>query len=127
MTPSRPLCRFLVLLALFACGVQAADGAREAARTKAATGPTSGPGRTAIASAHWLATEAGHEIIAAGGNALDAAAAAAMALAVVEPASAGIGGGASFPLHRASDGKDDVLDARAAAPAAASPDWYRDD
>jgi gamma-glutamyltranspeptidase/glutathione hydrolase len=86
-----------------------------------------GPGKAAIASAHYLATTAGHEILAAGGNAFDAAVAVSMALAVVEPASSGIGGGAFFLLHRTSDGKDVFVDARETAPGAVARDWYVDD
>ena len=62
------------------------------------------PGKAAIASAHYLATEAGHEVLAKGGNAFDAAIAVSSVLAVVEQTSSGIGGGAFWVLHRASDG-----------------------
>lgn len=94
---------------------------------EAAPETAAGPGRAGIASAHHLATEAGHEVLAAGGNAFDAAVAVAMALAVVEPASSGIGGGAFFLLRRASDGREVFVDARETAPAAVSLDWYLDD
>jgi len=52
------------------------------------------PGKSAIASAHFLATAAGHEILAKGGNAFDAAIAVSSVLSVVEQSSTGIGGGA---------------------------------
>ena len=84
------------------------------------------PGKAAIASAHFLATEAGHEILAQGGNAFDAAVAVSAVLAVVEPTSSGIGGGAFWLLHRASDGFEVMLDGREKAPAAAHRDMYLD-
>src|SRR5687768_10737525 len=84
------------------------------------------PGKAAIASAHALATEAGHEILAAGGNAFDAAVAVAAALAVVEPSGSGIAGGGFILLHRASDGLNTMIDAREKAPAAATRDMYLD-
>jgi len=84
------------------------------------------PGQAAIASAHYLATEAGHEILARGGNAFDAAIAVSAALAVVEPTSSGIGGGGFWLIHRAEDGFETMIDAREQAPAAAHKDMYLD-
>ena len=84
------------------------------------------PGKAAIASAHYLATEAGHEILAQGGNAFDAAIAVSAALAVVEPTSSGIGGGGFWLIHRAEDGFETMVDAREQAPAAAYKDMYLD-
>jgi gamma-glutamyltranspeptidase/glutathione hydrolase len=85
-----------------------------------------GPGKAAIASAHYLATEAGHEILEKGGNAFDAAVAVSAALAVVEPTSTGLGGGAFWLLHRASDDFEVMIDSREQAPAAAYKDMYLD-
>jgi gamma-glutamyltranspeptidase/glutathione hydrolase len=82
--------------------------------------------RAAIASAHPLATAAGHEILHEGGNAFDAAVAVAAALAVVEPYSSGLGGGGFFLLHRASDGYEVMLDARETAPGRAGRVMYLD-
>jgi gamma-glutamyltranspeptidase/glutathione hydrolase len=77
----------------------------------------------AIASAHPLATEAGFEVLAAGGNACDAAVAVSAALAVVEPVSSGIGGGA-FYLIRRRGGEALFVDAREKAPQSATRDMY---
>ncbi len=84
------------------------------------------PHKGAIASAHPLASAAGQEMLAHGGNAFDAAIAVSAALAVVEPTSSGIGGGGFYLIHRASDGLDTMVDAREKAPAAASRDMYLD-
>jgi len=85
------------------------------------------PGKAAVASAHYMASEAGHEILAQGGNAFDAAIAVSAALAVVEPTSSGIGGGAFWLIHRAEDGFETMIDAREQAPAAAHKDMYLDE
>ena len=96
--------------------------AAETASRSVATHP---PG-AAIASAHSLSTQAGLDIIRAGGNAFDAAIAVSSTLAVVEPISSGIGGGGFFLLHDASSGRDVFVDARETAPAAATPAAYLD-
>ncbi|WP_460823005.1 gamma-glutamyltransferase [Lysobacter olei] len=87
--------------------------------------PVTPPG-TAIASAHTLSTDAGMEIIRAGGNAFDAAIAVSATLSVVEPISSGIGGGGFFLLHDARTGRDVFVDARETAPASATPEAYLD-
>ncbi|MBA1445549.1 MAG: gamma-glutamyltransferase [Gammaproteobacteria bacterium] len=85
------------------------------------------PSAAAIASAHPLATEAGHRILDAGGNAFDAAVAVSAVLAVVEPYSSGIGGGGFWLLHRARDGFEVMVDGRERAPLAAHRDLYLDE
>jgi gamma-glutamyltranspeptidase/glutathione hydrolase len=85
------------------------------------------PPQAAVATAHPLATEAGLEILAAGGNAFDAAVAVSATLAVVEPYSSGIGGGGFWLLHRAADGQQVMVDGREKAPLAASRTMYQDD
>ena len=78
----------------------------------------------AVAAANPLATQAGYEILRAGGSAVDAAIAVQMVLGVVEPQSSGIGGG-GFLLH--FDGKKtQAFDGREAAPGAAKPDLFLD-
>lgn len=84
------------------------------------------PARAAIASAHPLATEAGYKILQQGGNAFDAAVTVAAVLGVVEPYSAGLGGGGFWLLHRAADGKQIMVDARETAPAAVTLAMYLD-
>ena len=103
-------------LFVLAAEAQAADRPDERVSDK--------PGHAAIASAHTLATQAGFEVLAQGGNAFDAAVAVAAMLSVVEPQSSGIGGGGMFLLHRASDGKDIFVDARETAPAAVDAKDY---
>jgi gamma-glutamyltranspeptidase/glutathione hydrolase len=84
------------------------------------------PPQVAVASAHPLATKAGMEVLAEGGNAVDAAIAVSAALSVVEPYSSGIGGGGLWLLHRSSDGFDTMVDGREYAPGAATADMYQD-
>ena len=97
-----------------------------AAVAQAQSGLAAKPAAAAIASAHPLATAAGLEILAAGGNAFDAAVAVSAALAVVEPYSSGLGGGGFWLLHRAADGFEVMVDGRERAPLAAHRDLYLD-
>jgi gamma-glutamyltranspeptidase/glutathione hydrolase len=76
-----------------------------------------------VVSSSAYAAEAGARILEDGGNAVDAAVATAFALAVTQPFSAGLGGGA-FLLIRLPDGEVVALDAREQAPAAATRDMY---
>jgi gamma-glutamyltranspeptidase/glutathione hydrolase len=82
------------------------------------------PGHAAIASANFLATNAGFEVLAKGGNAFDAAVAVASTLSVVEPESSGIGGGFMATMHVVKSNRDVFLDARETAPAAVNPKDY---
>ena len=78
--------------------------------------------RQAVAAANPLATDAGHQILRAGGSALDAAIAVQLVLGLVEPQSSGIGGGA-FLMH--FDGQRvQAFDGRETAPAGATSDQF---
>ena len=78
----------------------------------------------AIATSHPLASEAGAEVLRSGGNAIDAAVAAAFALTVVEPQSSGIGGGGFAVVWLARERRAEVLDFREVAPAAATAEMF---
>jgi gamma-glutamyltranspeptidase/glutathione hydrolase len=79
--------------------------------------------RGAVVSAHPLASLAGLQILQKGGNAVDAAIATQLALAVVYPNAGNIGGG-GFMVAQLKDGKQVALDYREKAPALAHRDMY---
>ncbi|KTD44240.1 gamma-glutamyltransferase [Legionella parisiensis] len=78
----------------------------------------------AVASGNPLATNAGLEILASGGNAFDAAVAVSAVLAVVEPYHSGLGGGGFWLLHQENQHKNIFIDGREIAPLAAKKDMY---
>ncbi len=78
-----------------------------------------------VVSSQRFASEAGLEILQAGGNAVDAAVAVGYAEAVVNPCCGNIGGGGFITLHLA-DGRDRFLNFRETAPAAATPAMFLD-
>jgi gamma-glutamyltranspeptidase/glutathione hydrolase len=79
-----------------------------------------------VVSAHPLATQAGLLMLEQGGNAVDAAVATAFAISVVEPFSAGIGGGGFLLYWDANADEMKALDFRERAPLQATRDLYRD-
>lgn len=109
--PSPPL---LALLAALLAGLPAAAASLPAAHGEGG----------AVASDEVEATQAGLEILRDGGNAVDAAVATALALAVVHPEAGNLGGG-GFAVVKLGD-RLDSLDFRETAPAAASPEMFLD-
>lgn len=81
--------------------------------------------RDAVAADHLEGSKAGAEVLAAGGNAADAAAATMLALGVVNPASSGLGGGGFALFYSAEDGSVTFLDFRERAPEAARPAMFQ--
>ena len=97
-----------------------------AAHADSFRGDAHAPQQAAVATPHPAATVAGLETLANGGNAFDAAAAIAAALAVAEPYGSGLGGGGFFLLRQAgAQPTYRFLDARERAPKAAYADMYR--
>jgi gamma-glutamyltranspeptidase / glutathione hydrolase len=78
-----------------------------------------------VVSAHPLASQVGILVMKEGGNAVDAAIATQLALAVVYPGAGNLGGG-GFMVARLHNGKTLALDYRETAPSAASRDMYLD-
>jgi gamma-glutamyltranspeptidase/glutathione hydrolase len=79
-----------------------------------------------VVSEHWLASEAGRDVLAAGGNAVDAAIATGFALAVTHPSAGNIGGG-GFMVIRFPDGTTTAIDFREKAPLAADSVMWLDE
>jgi gamma-glutamyltranspeptidase / glutathione hydrolase len=117
----------LLLAAAFAWATPAlghdrGDAHDDGAGLPSSTGKAFRKGVVAVANPH--GAEAGAKVLEAGGNAIDAAVAIAYALNVVEPQSAGIGGGGFMLIHHAKSGKTFAIDSRERAPAGAMPDMF---
>ena len=106
----------VALSVLVVCGAVAAPAPVQVAESR----------RGMIVTQQALATEAGVEVLRAGGNAVDAAVAAAFALAVVHPQAGNLGGGGFLMFVRARDSLATCIDFRETAPARAHRDVYLD-
>ncbi|MGY1623864.1 gamma-glutamyltransferase [Geodermatophilus sp. SYSU D00965] len=122
--PRRPTT--LLALPCLAAGVLVGSGPAAAAPVPERAPLAIGTGG-AVATVDPDATRVGLEVLAAGGNAADAAVAAAAALGVTEPYSAGVGGGGFFLYYDAASGTVSSIDGRETAPAAMGPDAFLDD
>jgi gamma-glutamyltranspeptidase len=82
--------------------------------------------RGAVAANHPLAAQAGLLALRAGGNAIDAAVATAVTLAVVEPMMSGLGGDGFYHVYEQATGRAVVFNGSGPAPSAATPERYAD-
>ena len=81
-----------------------------------------------VTSPHYLASQAGLDILRRGGTAIDAAVAVAFAMGTVESYYSGLGGGGFMTIRFAETGETTFIDFREVAPAAATPDtWPKDE
>lgn len=94
-------------------------------RATAAPAPSSGA-NGAVATGHYLATEAGMDVLRSGGNAIDAAVAAALALSVVQQRLSGIGGDGVALIYSASRREVTAVNFLGRAPLAATPAAFGD-
>jgi gamma-glutamyltranspeptidase/glutathione hydrolase len=120
----RPVRALLTVLLLILCLVAAtvpAQAGRKPVKRPVATG-TGG----AIATVDLDASAAGLEVLRHGGNAVDAAVAAAATLGVTEAYSAGVGGGGFMVVHLAKERRVVTIDGRETAPAAFREDSFID-
>lgn len=117
----------LVLSTAIASAQQASDTVAPEKATDVATARRVESKSFMVAAANPLAAEAGRDVIAAGGNAIDAMVAVQTVLGLVEPQSSGLGGGAFLVYYNAKTGKLTTLDGRETAPMEATPKLFLDD
>ncbi|MGP4725797.1 gamma-glutamyltransferase [Agrobacterium deltaense] len=126
----RFLCEAVVAL-MFSTAIASAQQASDAVAPERATGLATAKRVQSknfmVAAANPLATKAGRDVIAAGGNAIDAMVAVQTVLGLVEPQSSGLGGGAFLVYYHAKSGRLTTLDGRETAPMDATPKLFLDD
>lgn len=83
--------------------------------------------RGMVATSHFLASQVAHDVLADGGNAVDAAVTAGFALAVTQPRSGNIGGGGFMLISDEDSGEVIAIDYRETAPAAATETMFQDE
>jgi gamma-glutamyltranspeptidase/glutathione hydrolase len=121
----RPSKLVRIALALAAAGLAACTSSAPRPASPAAPLAANQSAGGMVVSASALASQAGADVLAAGGNAVDAAIATGLALAVTYPTAGNIGGG-GFMVIRFPDGRATTIDFREKAPAAARPDMFVD-
>lgn len=114
---NKPIFTLIVALLFFSCNSSTNNNLNQS------LGPVGD--KAMVVTAHPMASHVGKEILAKGGNAVDAAVAVQFSLAVVFPFAGNIGGG-GFMVYRDKDGNSNTLDFREMAPAKASRDMYLD-
>ncbi len=127
---TRFLAQAFVAFALFtpaAIAQQASDIVAPEKATRVATAQRVESKNFMVAAANPLAAEAGRDVIAKGGNAVDAMVAVQTVLGLVEPQSSGLGGGAFLVYYDAKSGKLTTFDGRETAPMEATPKLFLDE
>ncbi|WP_439642226.1 gamma-glutamyltransferase [Gemmatimonas sp.] len=119
--PLRPFARSITLVATLTATAVAQPAPPPTARPTAAVESSAGM----VVSASAIASQVGRDVLANGGNAVDAAIATGFALAVTYPTAGNIGGG-GFMVIRFPDGRATTIDFRERAPAAATSGMFTD-
>ncbi len=116
----------LMLVPLPGHAQQASDQAAPEAKTAITSSRRTEAKRFMVAAANPLAAEAGRDVLASGGSAVDALVAVQTVLGLVEPQSSGLGGGSFLVYFDAAAGRLTTFDGRETAPVEATPQLFLD-